>query len=100
MPATPRTNPGIDPVGAALHRLLTQHATGTSVAALRRSAADYARAAWMRGIPRKIVTTELRQAFDAETPDATSLHKAQRERLVTLVVAAYSAGDGKTTRPR
>ena len=95
------TPPGSrDPLEAAFSTLLLTYQSAGSDDTLRVEATALGRAAWQRGVPLQVVTRELRDRFDElPLPRARSLHALQRERLVTLVVAAYSRGGG-AGRPR
>ena len=82
-----------DRLDDALAALLLPYAEASPESTLRSAVAAFALTAWQRGVPLQVITRELRERFNAlPMPRARHLHALQRERLVTLVVSAYSRG--------
>ena len=92
----PTSTDGREPLEHAFSTLLLTYQSDGADDILRAEASALGRTAWQRGLPLQAVTRELRARFDElPIPRARSLHALQRERLVTLVVAAYSRGGAK-----
>ena len=82
-----------DPLDDALSALLLAYEEASPESTLRSAVGTFALAAWQRGVPLQVITRELRERFNAlPMPRARHRHALQRERLVTLVVSAYSRG--------